>query len=232
MKDLNLFLVFFITEGFLLSNCQLNKNVKMINIEKKIASELVYYGYDKLFQSGSNTIIDSLYDNGKNTKSLINIVSKREFDILARLLASEILFTKQKDYPPKYLYGPLGDVYALALLITGDTANPKLSGNLWGYMYEADRLGIKDDGMLGTHLLGLGEESLPFLIPLLDEESTIIYEGSQEATIGNALNYRVKDAAAYYISKIKNIPVKFYQDFEERDKEIERLKNQLKTDKK
>ena len=63
---------------------------------------------------------------------------------------------------------------------------------------------------------------------LLNNTGIIFYEGSKEATIGNSLEYRVKDAAAFYIGKIMNIPVKFNQDFDQRDTEIEHLKEKLK----
>ncbi len=63
---------------------------------------------------------------------------------------------------------------------------------------------------------------------LLIASDTIFYEGSQEATTGGSLKYRVKDAAAFYLGKIAGIPVKFYEQNADRDAEIERLKEALK----
>ena len=65
---------------------------------------------------------------------------------------------------------------------------------------------------------------------LEDSNGLILYEGSQEATMGNSYQYRIKDIAAFYLSKITNIPIQFYQDFEKRDAEIERLKLLIKTE--
>jgi hypothetical protein len=36
------------------------------------------------------------------------------------------------------------------------------------------------------------------------------YQGSKEATIGNAYGYRIKDFAAYYIGRILGVPLKYY----------------------
>jgi len=83
---------------------------------------------------------------------------------------------------------------------------------------------------LGKQLLLFGDAYTPYLLKLLGNEGRILYIGSQDATIGNAYQYRVKDIAAYYIAKIKNIPLAFYEEFEKRDREIEQLGKKLKTE--
>ena len=137
----------------------------MISNKNIIVAKLIESGYSKLFLSGRDSFIDAIWDNDNSATQLIHIVSDQKFEIYPRLLASEILFMKQKDFPPKKLYTTLGNIYASALLLTGDSNDPKLSGNLWGFMYEADRLGIENDGMLGIHLLNIGQDSIPYLIP-------------------------------------------------------------------
>ncbi|HEX3045105.1 MAG TPA: hypothetical protein VHY08_10140 [Bacillota bacterium] len=94
-------------------------------------------------------------------------------------------------------------------------------------MYHTDELGVKDYGALGAHLVETGLKAVPYLTKILGNQDTFFYKGSQEATLGNSLGFRVKDAAAYYISKVTGIPVKFYQQTADRDAEIERLKATL-----
>ena len=119
-------------------------------------------------------------------------------------------------------------MYARALAITADESGPmQLSGNEWGFMYRGDELGLEDDGALGTHLLEAGRAAVPTLIELLDDPRRIYYVGSQEATLGNSLAYRVKDAAAYYLGKITGTPVRFHDDPADRDAEIARLRAAL-----
>jgi hypothetical protein len=82
---------------------------------------------------------------------------------------------------------------------------------------------------LGKKVISFGKIALPFLVKLLDDDGTVFYEGSKEATIGNAYHYRIKDFAAFYISKITNNPIQFYKNYKDRDREIERLKKRIVT---
>ncbi|WP_457268125.1 hypothetical protein [Pedobacter sp. UYEF25] len=194
-----------------------------------LADQFIDASYSKLFQSGDHSLVDSLWDDGRNSYSLLEIVSKNDCDDYARLLASEVLFAKQKDYPPKALEDTLAYIYSKALFITGDNAkNYRLAGNLWGFMYFSEQNKITDFGILGSHLMVTRRKAIPYLIDLLTNSQMFFYEGSQEATIGNNLKYRVKDAAAFYIGKISGISVKYHDTFSDRDLEIERLKEALK----
>ncbi|WP_052598543.1 hypothetical protein [Aureispira sp. CCB-QB1] len=53
----------------------------------------------------------------------------------------------------------------------------------------------------------------------------------KEAMVGNAYQFRVKDFAAYYICRIKNIEAVYHETQAARDVEIEELKALLKEDK-
>jgi hypothetical protein len=48
--------------------------------------------------------------------------------------------------------------------------------------------------------------------------------GSEQATLGNAAHYRVRDFAAYYLARITNQQLAFHTEFAARDAEIARLK--------
>jgi len=144
------------------------------------------------------------------------------------MLASEVLFAKDTNYPPNELFNKLAALYSRALKMSGGDDQFFIPANQWGYMYFSDKGGIKDYGVLGNHLLFFGKAVIPHLISLLNNDANMLYEGSQEAMIGNDQKYRIKDAAAYYIGKVANMPVRFYDDYTERDTEIERLKEKLK----
>ncbi|MCX9009872.1 MAG: hypothetical protein OIN66_02010 [Candidatus Methanoperedens sp.] len=197
---------------------------------EKIVEDLTKAGYSGLFLSGEHSLADSIWHDGENRIYLEQIVQSSHYSNLTRLLASEVLYTKVPDYPPEEWTGTLAYLYSQALAITGDkTGHFQISGNQWGFMYHTDQLGVKDYGTLGTHLVETGPKAIPYLTKLLDNQETIFYEGSQDATLGNSLAYRVKDAAAYFISQITGIPVKFYEQTTDRDAEIARLKEALKN---
>jgi hypothetical protein len=192
-----------------------------------LANALTKAGDIDLFHRMDYRLVDSIWSNGKNESGLMEIVMQRHYSDLARLMASEILFHSKKDYPSKELLDTLAYVYARALYITGDTKNYPLMGNEWGFMYYTDKDSIKDYEIIGSHLMLTGIKVVPYLMNLLNDTNIIVYWGSQEATLGNSLRYRVKDAAAFYISKIKHIPVHFYDDFSKRDAEVKRLYEEL-----
>ena len=196
--------------------------------ESEFAGKLTEAGFSGLFQYGERSLCDSIWQDGNNQKSLIGIVSNAKYSNYTRILASEVLYAKNNEYPPSNLDDTLAYIYSQALEISGGNENAPLTGNLWGFMYYSDRNGTQDYGALGSHLVNTGEKSIPYLLRLLNNEGMLYYEGSEEATVGNNLKYRVKDAAAYYIGKIAGVPIQFYENYPERDAEIERLKDKLK----
>jgi hypothetical protein len=112
----------------------------------------------------------------------------------------------------------IAEVYAHAL-------EQNLTGmaNSWGLLYELD-----DAGPVGIRFVMLGEAAVPALVRLLDNAGApLIYDGSKEATVGNAYHYRIKDFAAFYLGRIRRIPVTFHRELAERDQEIARLEQQL-----
>jgi hypothetical protein len=196
--------------------------------ENKLANQLKEAGYSGLFQYGERSLSDSIWQNGENQNALLNIVSQSNYDDYIRLLASEILYEKNSEFPSLELCDTLAYIYTQALALSGRNEGALLSGNLWGFMYFSDINSKEDYGELGTHLMKTGKKSIPNLIRLLNDNANLYYEGSQESTLGNSLRYRVKDAAAYFVGKLTGIPVKFFENHADRDAEIERLKEKLK----
>jgi hypothetical protein len=132
----------------------------------------------------------------------------------ARFLAAEILYDRASNFPPESVKAALAEIYTTALAQDYiGVANP------WGLPGSHE--------VVGRHLVELGEVAVPKLIPLLDDETILLYEGSKEATLGNSYAYRVKDFAAYFISQIRGIDYPVHQTQAERDAEIDRLKTKL-----
>ena len=192
---------------------------------EQVADDLGRAGYAGLFLAGDRSSHGSLWRDGENREALEEIVKGERYGDLERVLASEVLYRHGDSDPPEGWEDTLGRVYARALSITGTGDRPiVLTGNLWGFMYHSDQSGVQDYGPLGAHLLEAGPAAVPHLVPLLDDPASLFYEGSQEATLGNSLRYRVKDAAAYYLGKLTGVPVAFHEQPQERDAEIDRLK--------
>ena len=212
-----------------ISNCSIS-NYPIVEKKKedKLAAKLNKLLYYDLFPSEDNSLFDSIWLNGKNQEALLFIVSQERYNEFVRVLASEILYEKKADYPTPNLKDVLSHIYPKALEIAGNNES-RFSGNLWGFMYHTDKFGINDFGILGKHLIEIGKVCIPYLAKRLNNNNLLIYEGSRDATTGNMLKYRVKDAAAYYIGKLANIPVQFYENHADRDAEIERLKEKLKN---
>ena len=206
-----------------------NQNGALSNMNnEQLVSYITQQGYYGLFLLGEKPKVDSIWQIPDIEKQLEEIYLDRSHSSEVRFLAAEIILSKSNKYPIGNHAIVLSELYGTALLNTGTkTGSFRLTGNMWGYLYEMD-----DVGILGNRFIQIGEKAVPELVKLLDNDEQVLYEGSKEATIGNENQYRIKDFAAFYISRIKNIPVKFYQDIEKRDKEIERLKKLLEADKK
>ena len=183
----------------------------------KIIEELSKQHYNELF----------LYNNeqkfiGEEYQTLLEeIFMDAEYSQEVRFLASELILQKRENYITPKNAIVLSGIYVKALQNTEDY---ELSGNLWGFLdvYE-------DFGVLGNRIMEIGTPIIIPLSELLENDVIVSYEGSRNATTMNAKFIRVKDIAAFYISKITEIPITFYQDLEKRDVEIERFKTILKN---
>jgi hypothetical protein len=178
-------------------------------------------GYLELFQRMEYTHVDELWKT--SAADLDALVRDASQDHLARFLAAEILFLRSPGYPPADARAVLAPLYAEALVQTGARSGGwGLAGNMWGFLYERDDL-----GSAGEHVMAIGADMVPALRPLLDNTDVILYEGSQEATLGNSLRYRVKDVAAYFIGRLTKTPVAFHPAPADRDRELAKLAKSL-----
>jgi hypothetical protein len=163
----------------------------------------------RLFLSGDVAAEDAVWQGGARRTELEQVAGDASRSPLERLLAAEVLW--RCDAPR----ASFGEIYARALVIS----SADLPANLWGFLYYDD-----DDGPLGARLLATGDAAVPELIRLLDDPAPMAYEGSRDAMLGNSFHYRVKDAAGYFLAKIRGVDITFHTDQEARDSELERLR--------
>jgi hypothetical protein len=177
------------------------------------AGRLISLGYSGLFLSLDDVAIDTLWREPRAAENLAALIADTGANWEARFLAAEILACKQSEYPAPSEIGLLAPLYADAL------RHSELA-NIWGMPGELD-------GAAGQHLVALGAAAAVALTPLLNDARPIIYGGSEEATVGNSYNYRVKDFAAFFIHCITGLPYSLHKTPQERDSEIERLRTSL-----
>lgn len=192
-----------------------------------LEEKLLEYNYFDLYQIQDSVISSQVWNDGKQSETLKRVIQSSSTSLKSKFLAATVLLEFENKID-KVFYKNLSNVYAYALTHTSEKFDNSmnLNGNIWGFLYDEDDL-----GELGKQYVSFGDEAIPSLKKLLeDSDNKIFYEGSEEATIGNSYQYRIKDFAAFYISKIKGIPMTFYQDFEKRDAEIERLKELLENE--
>ncbi len=165
--------------------------------------------------------IDKIWSDQDNHQLLDNILDDPGVSGEAKFLACEVLFKKDIEFMQRHSPEQVAEIYASALSndLTG-------MANSWGLLYQE-----QDDGPVGIAFLTIGERAIPALVRLLDDERTSLkYQGSIEATVGNGYRYRVKDFAAYYIGRIRGKPLKYYPNLADRDRQIEGLKEELALD--
>lgn len=219
---------------FLLFSCHVHQNIarsndsntNMTNTKSDtIIKKLVEDQYGEFFNYAiQDQIMSTIWSEAGGVAPLKAIVINEEVPTKARLLACEVLmkyeFTSLRSEDVKI--DRIAAIYTDALVnnITG-------MANSWGLIYEHN-----DEGPVGIMLVMLGEKAIPELVKLFDNETIHLYHGSEEATVGNGYQFRVKDFAAYYICKIKNIEAVYHETHTDRDTEIEKLKIRLAKAKK
>ena len=191
----------------------------MTTKSNRIAQKLANDGYGDFFNYRvQDQIIATGWAEAGGVAPLKAIVINEDAPMKARMLANEVLLKREFTY--------LGDedlkIDRVAAIYTDALAN-NITGmaNSWGFLYKHPHTAF---GYLGGTLVFLGEEAIPELVKLLDNETIHLYDGSIEATVGNAYRFRVKDFAAYYILDIKNIKAVYHATHAARDAEIEKLK--------
>lgn len=173
----------------------------------RLADQLTALGYFAIFQQEDADTL-ALADNPAARRHLAQLVADTHADALARFLAAELLFEKDAGFPASANKAELGSVYAAAL-----RDNFTETANTWGLP------GLKF-GLVGQHVVLLGPDIVPSFRPLLDDDTPLEYEGSEEASIGHTYRFRVKDEAAALIAAVKNLPFAMEQDIARRDATI------------
>jgi hypothetical protein len=164
-----------------------------------------------------NTIA-AIWSQPGNPQLLENILNDPQAPGRARLVAAEVLFTKDFSFIDRTSRDGLARLYAEALVkrYTGHA-------NAWGLLWDGN-----DAGPVGGRFILLGEVAIPALVALLDDATVVDwYAGSEEATVGNGYKYRIKDFAAFYLSRILVKPIAFHSDPLARDREIATLRSAL-----
>ena len=136
-----------------------------------------------------------------------------------RFAAALVLRSRSAEQFEKANPGQMAQVFAGALQHDlARTAWPW--GRLWG---SDDELGL-----LGRNFLTLGTAAIPALAALLDDATPRDkYPGSDEATLMKVRHYRVKDFAAFYLSRIAHLDLPWEPNLAKRDEAIARLRQQL-----
>lgn len=186
---------------------------------KAFAKKLVAREFGEFFiYPMHDETIGSIWSDPANRQLLDQVIEDDQVSTEARFLACEVFFKNDIFFMQRHAPEKIAEIYTEAL-------SQDLTGmaNSWGLLYEWE-----DEGPVGIAFLTIGKKSIPALSRLLDDERTILkYQGSKEATVGNAYRYRVKDFAAYYIGRILGNPLKYHPEFKDRDVQIATLKRSL-----
>lgn len=162
--------------------------------------------------------VDAAWAEPDSHPRLVAIARDTAAPLQARFLACEVLFERHFTFVSEVGAATVAEIYAGAL-----TDNLTGRANSWGLLYEHD-----DAGPTGIRFVMLGAPAIPVLRRLLaDARPGPVYDGSEEATIGNAYGFRIKDYAAYYLSKIAKLRFVFYAAPADRDREIAVLARRL-----
>lgn len=180
-----------------------------------IEEKLVETGYIMLFFAADTKVLDSIWNTPGSAKALKHLALTQDANMLARFLAAEILFFKKENNFLETEKKELAPVYAAAL-----------SGNLTGLANTWGLPGVSN-GVAGDNFEALGVAAIPHLIKILDDNTRMYYAGSQEATLGNSYKYRVRDLAAFFISRIRELPLNLEAKTGERDIRIDKMKGLL-----
>lgn len=181
-----------------------------------LAKRLLGLGYTELFQRLDDESLAALWSEEGAPDALKRIALDGEEDARARFLAAEVVLSRRPAAFGKGERREIGSLYARAL-------RGQFTGSANEWTFPGQPL-----GRAGEHLLALGDDAVPALTDLLDEDTPVIYEGSQEAMVGASYGYRVKDLAAQFISRIAGRPFPTSTDPAVRDAAIAELKRRLR----
>jgi hypothetical protein len=131
--------------------------------------------------------------------------------------AYHLLFALRKGAPDAYSDVPKTS----KARVLCDAMRHQIYLNDWGYLDPGNSF----DGPAAQALLEAGDDALRPLLSLLDDARSARLFGSEEATLSNMYEYRVKDFAYRYFMLLLGRQPTFEADPRSRDIEIERLKS-------
>ncbi len=198
-----------------------NTNQAVSENTTTLARRLTKIGYPALFkEAGHEHALDESWKSASQ-QDFERLVADTKAPSLARFAGSQILLSRDMTFLSRTDLNALSDVYIQALL-----GNYTKSMSDWGFVHGND-----DMGVVGSVFLVFGDRSIRQLVSLLDNATVVDYERPSPDVSGldrtRLQRIRVKDFAALYLSRIKNLPMEFKIPFAERDQEIVKLKNRL-----
>ena len=173
-----------------------------------LADQLTQLGYFGLVQQEDDAQVHAL---SRDRQGLTALVDDPRAEPLARFLAAELLYAQDDHFPTRQDVPEVAQVYATAL-----KENFTESANTWG-------LPGMSQGLVAEHVVSMGPAIAPAFAPLLDDDTRVHYEGSEEATIGNIYAFRVKDVAAALIAAVTGRRFELERDPTKRDATIASL---------
>ena len=181
-----------------------------------LEARLLTLGYTELFQRLDDDALDELWREPEACEALKLLALDDSRDPWGRFLAAEVIFSRRPDaFSSDDARRVTSALYATALRrqFTG-------SANEWG-------LPGQTVGRAGEHLLSLGMSATAALVPMLTDETPVLYEGSKDAMVGAAYHYRVKDLAAQFIARLTDLSFPLSEDPTVRDAAIAEMQRQF-----
>jgi len=182
---------------------------------RDLAEELRDLGYLELFQRFDENALDQVWWRPDAPERLRQLALHSGTSSVPDFLAAEVLFTRDPTFPAPSDRGVLASLYAEAL-----RQNMTRMANPWGLPGDLS-------APVATHVLALGDAAVPAFAALLDDDTQLRYSGSKEATYGNSYDYRVKDEAAALIAELIGMPYPVHLDPQDRNAEIDLLRQRL-----
>ncbi len=167
---------------------------------EKLHTQLLEAGYEKLFVSCDESVINAIWNDGKQQEDLEKLLLEQEAQPAAVFLAANLLMTH--NWQPKTDEAKVAVAKAFAYALK-ETKAPQgalegLTGNVWGLPIEPGTM-----GPLSEQLISLGDIAIPHLGKALDDITMLPYTGEEETSLADYYIVRVRDVATRIVVRIK-----------------------------
>jgi hypothetical protein len=184
-----------------------------------LADKLGQAGYYALFRlPNSEHIRAALWNEPGNPEAFVDLAGDVTQSWQPRFLASELIYDGHMFLLRPETIASLPGIYVCALEenYTGSMAD-------WGFARD-----MNDPGTLGGRFVQFGRESVPVLVPLMDESREVPYAYPSDFPSEFRTGMRIKDFALLYLGLILGISLRLTNDPTQRDDEIRRVKSLLR----